>query len=188
MENNKGIKPNNDNQGLPNNGGNGKARFIIYIVILAVLIGITFIDFGSNANEINWNKFENEMLLTNDVEKVVVVNRERADIYIKPESLDKFGAASRGSSIFSGAMPTFYFNIGDVESFEAKLAEAQKDMPKEQRVSARLRIGSVGSGRGGKLGGSSIEQRLRQLEKLRRKSLVSEEEYNSTRNRILAEI
>ncbi len=139
MENNKGIKPNNDNQGLPNNGGNGKARFIIYIVILAVLIGITFIDFGSNANEINWNKFENEMLLTNDVEKVVVVNRERADIYIKPESLDKFGAASRGSSIFSGAMPTFYFNIGDVESFEAKLAEAQKDMPKEQRVSVEYK-------------------------------------------------
>jgi hypothetical protein len=34
----------------------------------------------------------------------------------------------------------------------------------------------------------TIEQRLRQLEKLRRKSLVSEEEYNSTRNRILAEI
>ena len=34
----------------------------------------------------------------------------------------------------------------------------------------------------------TIEQRLRQLEKLRRKSLVSEEEYNSTRSRILAEI
>lgn len=34
----------------------------------------------------------------------------------------------------------------------------------------------------------TIEQRLRQLEKLRRKSLVSEEEYNSTRRRILAEI
>ena len=58
----------------------------------------------------------------------------------------------------------------------------------EGSASSRLRIGSVGSGRGGKLGGSSIEQRLRQLEKLRRKSLVSEEEYNSTRNRILAEI
>ena len=34
----------------------------------------------------------------------------------------------------------------------------------------------------------TVEQRLRQLEKLRRKSLVSEEEYNSTRSRILAEI
>ena len=89
MEGNKGFKPNNENQGLPNNGGNGKARVIIYIVILAVLIAITFIDFGGGANEINWNKFENEMLLNNDVEKVVVVNRERADIYIKPESIDK---------------------------------------------------------------------------------------------------
>ena len=34
----------------------------------------------------------------------------------------------------------------------------------------------------------TVEQRLRQLEKLRRKSLISDDEYNSTRNRILAEI
>ncbi len=139
MEGNKGFKPNNENQGMPTNGGNGKVRIIIYIVILAVLIAITFIDFGGNANEINWNKFENEMLLNNDVEKVVVVNRERADIYIKPESIDKYGGASAGSNIFSGSMPSFYFNIGDVESFESKLAEAQKDLPKEQRVSVEYK-------------------------------------------------
>ncbi len=139
MEGNKGFKPNNENQGLPNNGGNGKARIIIYIVILAVLIVISFVDFGGGANEINWNKFENEMLLNNDVEKVVVVNRERADIYIKPESIDKYGEIARRSSIFSGSMPTFYFNIGDVESFETKLAEAQKDLPKEQRVSVEYK-------------------------------------------------
>ena len=58
----------------------------------------------------------------------------------------------------------------------------------EGRALSRPRIGSIGSGRGGKLGGSSIEQRLRQLEKLRRKSLISDEEYTSTRTRILAEI
>ena len=58
----------------------------------------------------------------------------------------------------------------------------------EGRALSRPRIGSIGSGRGGKLGGSSIEQRLRQLEKLRRKSLISDEEYTSTRIRILAEI
>ena len=34
----------------------------------------------------------------------------------------------------------------------------------------------------------TVEQRLRQLEKLKRKSLISEEEYASTRSRILAEI
>ena len=58
----------------------------------------------------------------------------------------------------------------------------------EGRALSRPRIGSIGSGRGGKLGGSSIEQRLGQLEKLRRKSLISDEEYTSTRTRILAEI
>ena len=34
----------------------------------------------------------------------------------------------------------------------------------------------------------TVEQRLRQLEKLRRKSLISDEECTSTRTRILAEI
>ena len=135
MENKKGFTPENGNQGSPMNENPGsKRRFIIYIVILIALIVVSFIDFGGGANEINWNKFENEMLLTNDVEKVVVVNRERADVYLKPESLDKFSGAARGSSIFSGAAPAFYFTIGDVESFENKLAEAQKDMPKDQRV------------------------------------------------------
>lgn len=135
MENKKGFTPENGNQGSPMNENPGsKRRFIIYIVILIALIVVSFIDFGGGANEINWNKFENEMLLTNDVEKVVVVNRERADVYLKPESLDKFSGAARGSGIFSGAAPAFYFTIGDVESFEAKLAEAQKDMPKEQRI------------------------------------------------------
>ena len=135
MENKKGFKPENGNQGSPMNDNQGsKRRFIIYIVILVALIVVSFMDFGGGVNEINWNKFENEMLLTNDVEKVVVVNRERADIYLKPESLDKFSGASRGSSIFYGTAPAFYFTIGDVESFENKLAEAQKDMPKEQRV------------------------------------------------------
>ena len=140
MENKKGFNPENGKQGSPMNDNPGsQRRFIIYIVILVALIVISFIDFGGGANEINWNKFENEMLLTNDVEKVVVVNRERADVYLKPESLDKFSGAARGSGIFSGAAPAFYFTIGDVESFENKLAEAQKDMPKEQRVSVEYK-------------------------------------------------
>ena len=140
MENKKGFKPENGKPGMPQNDNpNSNRRFIIYIVILVALIVVSFIDFGGGANEINWNKFENEMLVNGYVEKVVVVNRERADVYLKPESLDKFSDAARGSSIFSGAAPAFYFTIGDVESFENKLAEAQKDMPKEQRVSVEYK-------------------------------------------------
>ncbi len=140
MENKKGFNPENGKPGMPQNDNpNSNRRFIIYIVILVALIVISFIDFGGGANEINWNKFENEMLVNGYVDKVVVVNRERADVYLKPESLDKFNDASRGNSIFSGAAPNFYFTIGDVESFENKLAEAQKDLPKEQRVSVEYK-------------------------------------------------
>ena len=138
MDGKKGFTPtNDDNKGGKN--GNSKVRYIIYIVILVALIVFSFIDFGSSSDEINWNKFENEMLLTNDVEKVVVVNKERADVYLKPESINKFENASKGGSIFSGASPNFYFNIGDVDSFETKLADAQKDLPKEQRINVEYK-------------------------------------------------
>ncbi len=141
MDEKKGFKPvNNGNQGgNPQDNGPSKKRFIIYFVILAVMLIISFMDFGGSSNEINWNKFENEMLLTNDVEKVVVVNKERADVYLKTESLDKFSDASKSGGIFSGNGPAFFFNIGDVESFETKLAEAQKDLPKEQHVSVEYK-------------------------------------------------
>ena len=58
----------------------------------------------------------------------------------------------------------------------------------EGRDSSWPSLVRVGPGRGVKLGVGSIERRLRQLEKLRRKSLISEEEYAASRNRILAEI
>ena len=67
-------------------------------------------------------------------------------------------------------------------------AEGMGNGELEGRASPRPRLGSVGTGRGEKLGGDSIEQRLRRLEKLRRKSLISEDEYAASRSRILAEI
>ncbi|MCF0207567.1 MAG: ATP-dependent metallopeptidase FtsH/Yme1/Tma family protein, partial [Bacteroidales bacterium] len=113
-----------------------KTRIIVTVCIMVVLLGLMFVDFGSGDNEINWNKFEKEMLATRDVERVVVVNKERADIYLKPESLEKFGKAARGG-MFSGSAPNFYFNIGDVDTFEKKLSEAQDlyNFSAEERIS-----------------------------------------------------
>ena len=75
------------------------------------------------------------MLLEKDIEKVVIVNRERADVYLKPGRLEKYGDAARGSSIFSGSSPNFYFTIGDLANFENNVKEIQKDIPKEERAS-----------------------------------------------------
>ena len=87
----------------------------------------------------------------------------------------------------STAMTRHYYHENE-EMLRQAVAAIPAVGEQEWRASSRPRLGSIGPGRGGKLGVGSIEQRLRQLENLRRKSLISEEEYAASRSRILAEI
>ena len=61
----------------------------IYGIILVVFIAISLLDFNSGTKEITWQEFETRMLDSNDVEKIVVVNKEEAEVFIKQESLTK---------------------------------------------------------------------------------------------------
>ncbi len=108
----------------------------IYAAIALLFIGIQMLNLGNNMEEITWNRFEKQMLANHDVEKVVVVNKERAEVYIKPDKLsnerysdirDKsFGPNKEG--------PHYYFNIGSVETFNEQLEEAQKDFSEEEKI------------------------------------------------------
>jgi len=139
MEENKGFGENkNQKPNMPGNGQAPKNRYWIYIVMLGILLLFTFMDFGSKSKEINRDKFEKELLKSNDVEKIVIVNKERVDIYIKKDKLskDKYkDAAKSGTFGLSGNEgPHYFFKIGDVETFERQLAEAQVDLKPEQRI------------------------------------------------------
>jgi AFG3 family protein len=71
------------------------------------------------------------MLSAGDVEKVEVVNREVARIYIKQDRLDlpKYEELfDRGFASASRSGPHYFFNIGSVELFEQRLREAQEDI------------------------------------------------------------
>ncbi|HQL69599.1 MAG TPA: ATP-dependent zinc metalloprotease FtsH [Bacteroidales bacterium] len=116
-------------------------NYWIYIVITIALIAFTFIDFGPKAKSINRNKFETEMLRNNDVAKIVIVNRERVDIYIKPDKLaeERFADLGKGISSPSKTGPHYFFMIGDVETFERQLAEAQKDFAPENIITAEYK-------------------------------------------------
>jgi AFG3 family protein len=118
-----------------------KSRVWIYIVMFAIFIGFTFIDFGSASKEINRQEFEKEFLKSGDVEKIVIVNKERVDIFIKKDKLtkDKYKEVSKsGPFNFSGNTgPHYFFKIGDVETFENQLIEAQKDIPEADRLSTQ---------------------------------------------------
>jgi AFG3 family protein len=104
--------------------------FFIFFVIY-FLLGQAF-----NTKEIGWTEFEQTMLLNHDVEKIVIVNKEIAEIYIKKEKLNnpKYQNIAKSKYISN---PNYVIQIGAVESFENKLQRAQKDFSNSDMVDLR---------------------------------------------------
>jgi cell division protease FtsH len=87
--------------------------------------------------EITWKEFEEEMLVSGDVDMVEVVNHERVEVYIKPESLDKQAYKDISQEVFTkkpAQGPHYYFNIGSVEVFHAELEKAQENLARDQHI------------------------------------------------------
>ena len=69
----------------------------VYAIIAVIFFGIQLMSVNSSSKEISWQEFNTEMLQKNDVEKVVILNKEIAQIYIKEEALrkDKYKSISQ---------------------------------------------------------------------------------------------
>jgi cell division protease FtsH len=109
----------------------------IYIIIFIFFIGLNLV--GTDITKpSNWQEFNQSMLQEKKVEKVVVVNKEKAYIYIKKTHLseEKFKDVSKkvfGNTTNPG--PHFYFEIGSVETFANDLKDAQISFEDEEKIS-----------------------------------------------------
>ena len=109
----------------------------IYIIIFIFFLGLNFI--GNEVTKpINWQEFNQDMLQMQKVDKIVIINKEKAYIYIKKEffSEEKFKDVSK--KIFGNTPnlgPHFYFEIGSVETFSNDLKEAQLSFDNEEKIS-----------------------------------------------------
>jgi AFG3 family protein len=109
----------------------------IYGIIALAIIGTYLLNMRGGPEEISWQRFEKEMLASHDVEKIVVVNKERAEIYIKKDRLTsgKYkDTGSKGFNFIGQGGPQYYFTIGSVEIFDQKLQDAMKDFPEDELV------------------------------------------------------
>lgn len=109
--------------------------FLLFVLVVAVVPS-----FFPSAPEITWMQFEQNMLSRNAVDRLVVINQETAEVYIKKEFREDSAFADALRMPISGGFktgPHYEFNIGSVESFERKLELAQQNLPKEQRLSVR---------------------------------------------------
>jgi len=110
----------------------------IYGIIGLAIIGTYFMRMGEGAEEITRRQFETEMLASHDVEKIVIVNKEKVEIYIKEDLLasGKYeDAKSKSFSPMAGQGPQYYFTIGSVEVFEQQLQKAMDGYPESEVIS-----------------------------------------------------
>lgn len=107
--------------------------WVIYFLIFNMIL-VYFLAGKNSVEEITWPVFKTRMLLQNDVEKIEVVNKETAEVYIKKDSLRKPGYKDVQSRFSEGKGPQYSFEIGSPESFERKLDEAQSGVPENKRV------------------------------------------------------
>lgn len=120
--------------------GNPKKPFNfywIYAIIGIVLIGINLFQYNSTERKTTWDKFVNEMLKTNEVQRLVVVttgNESKVEIFIKPDALQQEKYKAIREDGFSGQGPHYFLKIGTIEQFNSDLNRVQENLPEENRI------------------------------------------------------
>lgn len=99
----------------------------IYGAIFVLLIAFQFLNSGDTASKnISTNKFS-EILNSNDIKEIVIVNRRSAQIYLTEKALNKDAYRKyRKTTVFNQKSPAFSYDFGDLQNFENQLSEAKK--------------------------------------------------------------
>jgi len=94
----------------------------IYGAIIVVVLGISFLNDASfSTKKISTNQFF-KILETNDVGKILIINKNIAEVYIKKEAETKAEYKTQVSSSLRGkGSPLFQYDFGDLQNFENKL-------------------------------------------------------------------
>lgn len=104
------------------------SSYWIYGAVLVAIIAVQFFNSGDLASKsITKNRFE-EILKDNDIKKIVVVNRDVAQLFLTQEALNKATHKKFTSSTFYRPGAAVYeYNFGDQRTFEENVAQAKKE-------------------------------------------------------------
>ncbi|MDP2235151.1 MAG: ATP-dependent zinc metalloprotease FtsH [Bacteroidales bacterium] len=123
-ENQKKAKPKKDDKGTP------KFSFYwIYGILALVFIGLQFSNWNAGPERIDKGALY-RMLENQDVEKIDLVNREIAEIYLKADKLQNYtqveGKDEKSTRTFTTNQPHFIYQIGEVGTFEEDIKKSQE--------------------------------------------------------------
>jgi cell division protease FtsH len=128
MSDSNGSKPyKNLKKKNPSGGNNPKKPFNfywIYAIIGVVLISLNLFNFNGSMTGISLPEFE-EMIKDGEVKRVVIYNKQLAEVYLTESALDKEEHSKKiKQPLISGAEnsgPHYKFDIGPADSFQEKL-------------------------------------------------------------------
>lgn len=98
----------------------------IYGMLAVVFIGMQFINIGGGSKEADWGEIKT-MLEDGDVDKIILVNKEYAEIFIKKDRLSKPKYEKVRDKSFGFSGPEYIYYITSPDKFDEKVEEAQKN-------------------------------------------------------------
>jgi len=126
---NKEKKSNGNNQ-QDSKGKVNKPKFNFYWIygaIILLFLAFNIFNWEGTTKETNWGELKN-MLTEQEVRKIVLVNKEFAEIYLKEEALNSSRHNDVGENTFSQEIPHYIYTIGSVDKFYENVEEAQKNV------------------------------------------------------------
>jgi len=109
----------------------------IYIFILISLIITSIISKRNNSTEITWQEFENKIIGKSKIEKIIVVDGEKADVYLSNQNVENKNTKQplkKVNSTPNNKLPNYTFTIGSLESFERKLEALEKNKTPAEKI------------------------------------------------------
>ncbi len=125
----------------PSNPKPGNRMLWIYGILFAVLFGLNFLGSGADNNktQMSFLALKEQYLDKGSVEKIVVVNNEIAEVYLKPSAETPTSTEKNPFSILKNASaPAFSFNIGTYDAFDRNFQELMKTYKEQGKAEIPL--------------------------------------------------
>ncbi|MGC8802435.1 MAG: ATP-dependent zinc metalloprotease FtsH [Bacteroidales bacterium] len=112
----------------------------VYALIAIAFIALQYFQFGKHPHEI-FMKDLREMIAAKDIDKIEVINKEVARVYLKPGRLDNYQKlVGKEFNRIPKDGPHFELQIGDVTAFKDEIDKVQKDFPPADYVNIVYKV------------------------------------------------
>lgn len=99
----------------------------IYGILALIFILLQIMSWDTGSEKVYWGDLKT-MISDGDVDRIVLVNREQAEIFIKKDQLSRPKYENvRGGGSFGAARAHYYYVITSPDKFEEKLSEVQRN-------------------------------------------------------------